>query len=336
MHTVNPGSDSIAVIDQSTIKSHVSMSRAIGLMEIAFRILSEESAYIPNRTVIATPDDSMSIFFKPAFLSRYKRMSIKILSQLHTNIDQLVPTIKGLVLLIDMQSGQILSVSDGIYITALRTGAASGLATSYLANPDASSVAVFGCGAQGSTQLEAILAVRKINRVCLFDSSSEKAARLMKSISILSKIDCEINPELSVLKEMDIICTATPSQSPLFSLGQLKPGVHINAIGSYRTDMQELDPNIFRVSKTYLDDAPACLVQSGDLSIPLKSGLIKIEDITGEIGELVSGKITGRTHPDDITVFKSVGNAIQDFFIANEAYEKSILEEKQQFINLTA
>ncbi len=328
--------DSVRVLNSSFIKTHVPMIRAIGLMEIAFRILSEESAYIPNRTVISTPDDSMSVFFKPAFLTRYNRMSIKILTQLHTNSDQYVPTIKGMVLLIDMLSGQILSISDGIYITALRTGAASGLATSYLANQDASEVAIFGCGAQGRTQLEAVLVVRKIKRVFLFDSSVDQAVKLSKVIGLQNNMECEINPGLTVLKNVDIICTATPSKKPLFRLNQLKPGVHINAIGSYRTDMQELPPDIFKVSKTYLDDAAACLMESGDLTIPLRAGIIKVENIAGEIGELIAGSIPGRVNHDDITVFKSVGNAVQDFFIANEAYEKSILQDNTQVINLNA
>lgn len=327
--------DSVRILNSSFIKTHVPMARAIGLMEIAFRILSEESAYIPNRVVVSSPDDSMSIFFKPAFMSQYNRMSIKILTQLHINCNQRIPTIKGMVLLIDMLSGQILSISDGIYVTALRTGAASGLATSYLANQDASEVAIFGCGAQGGTQLEAMLAVRKINRVLLFDPSVNKAVKLSKVIGLQYNIECEINPGLNALKKVDIICTATPSQKPLFSLNQLKSGVHINAIGSYRTDMQELHPDIFKVSKTYLDDATICLKESGDLTIPLRTGVIKIENIAGEIGELIAGSIPGRMNHDDITVFKSVGNAVQDFFIANEAYDKSILQESTQVINLS-
>lgn len=336
MHPAFPDLHSLTVINRSAIKSHVPMARAIDLMEIAFRILSEESAYIPNRTVISTPDDSMSVFFKPAFLSRYNRMSIKILTQLHVNSNQDVPTIKGMVLLIDMLTGQILSISDGIYITALRTGAASGLATSYLANPDASEAAVFGCGAQGSTQLEGVMAVRKIKKVLLFDSSINQAEKLSKAIRLQNNVECLINPGLAALKNADVICTATPSKKPLFGLEHVKPGVHINAIGSYRTDMQELNPDIFSVSRTFLDDATACIKQSGDLTIPLRTGVIKIENVVGEIGELIAGSIIGRLNHDDITVFKSVGNAVQDFFIANEAYDKSISREGAQVINLNA
>lgn len=319
--------DSARVLNSSFIKQNVPMVRAIGLMENAFQLLSDKSAYVPERVVLATPDDSISIFFKPAFINRLHRMSVKILTQIHANDNPQIPTIKGMVMLIDMISGHILSISDGISITALRTGAASGIATSYLANPDASSVAVFGCGAQGRTQLEAIRTVRDIKRIFLFDLSLDQASNLAKEVAATSNIPCEINPDLSVLKRTDIICTATPSKKPLFTLSHLKPGVHINAVGSYRPDMQEIGSDIFGRGLTYLDDAQACLKDSGDLIIPLHAGIITVEDIAGELGELISGSIAGRQKEDDITIFKSVGNAIQDFFIANEAYERSMLRD---------
>lgn len=328
--------DSVQVLNSSFIRSTVPMSRAIQLMETAFRMLSEQSAYVPERVVMTTPDDSLSVFFKPAFMSRYNRLSIKILTQILANSDPDVPTIKGLVLLIDMVSGKMLSISDGQSITALRTGAASGIATSLLANPDASSVAVFGCGAQGRTQLEAVMAVRPVRSITLFDTAGEQASVMAREVRESTGIICDINPALSALAKADVICTATPSHQPLFDLTHLKPGVHINAVGSYRPDMQEIDPKIIRAGLTYLDDSPACLTGSGDLLVPLGSGMIEEVDIMGELGQLIAGTIAGRRSPNDITIFKSVGNAIQDFFIANEAYEKSLHLNNTQIINLNS
>ncbi len=325
----------VKVLNASFIKAHVPMIKAITLMEEAFRILSEKSAYIPQRIVMSTPDDKMSIFFKPAFMSRYNRLSIKLLTQIHVNENSENPTIKGTVLLIDMISGSIISIADGNYITALRTGAASGIATQYLANPDASSVAIFGCGAQGLTQLEAILAVRPIRNVYLFDQSPKKAIALAEELNLSGKFEVQINPDLKVLKTVDVICTATPSQKPLFSISDLKPGVHINAIGSYKPDMNEIDPEILRNGMVFLDDRLACLKETGDLIIPLTAGIICEGNINGELGELISGAVSGRKTPEDITLFKSVGSAIQDFFIANEAYEQSISVTDAQIICLT-
>ena len=320
------------------------MSQAIGLMENAFRVLSEKSAYVPQRVVMNTPDDSMAVFFKPAFLNRFQRMSVKILTQiLDAGIHDSAPnqnhnhaTIKGMVLLIDMVTGSILSVSDGQSITALRTGAASGIATSWLANKDASSLALFGCGAQGKTQIEGVISVRPIKKVYLFDLSTDQANNLRDEMKAHSDISFTVNPGLSVLKEVDVICTATPGTKPLFSLSQVKRGVHINAVGSFRPDMQEIDPEILKAGMVYLDDAPACLKESGDLIVPLSTGLLHLQDVMGELGELIAGTIPGRKSPDDITIFKTVGNAIQDFFIANQAYNQSLLLPTPTLINLTS
>jgi ornithine cyclodeaminase/alanine dehydrogenase-like protein (mu-crystallin family) len=325
--------DTVKVLSSSFINTHVPMTRAIELMESAFKILSANSAYIPPRVVMTTPDNKLSVFFKPAFMNLYKRMSIKILTQLLANENVDIATIKGLVLLIDMETGQILSITDGSYLTALRTGAASGIATSHLANPDASSLAVFGCGAQGKTQLEAILAVRPIEQVFLFDICDSLAIKLATDMKATFNGNVTVNPGLSVLKQVDVICTATPSTTPLFNMSHIKQGVHINAIGSYRSDMQEIGSDIFKYARIYLDDAPACISGSGDLFIPLNSGILQESDILGEIGEMMSGSIAGRQSPTDITVFKTVGNAIQDFFVVNEAYELSLAREAEGFLD---
>jgi ornithine cyclodeaminase/alanine dehydrogenase-like protein (mu-crystallin family) len=325
---------SVTVLDSSFIRSSIPMARAIELMESAFRLLSGKEAHVPRRVVMSTPDERMSVFFKPAFLDQYSRMSIKILTQIHAGFQPGNPTIKGLVLLVDTQTGHTLSISDGTAVTALRTGAASGIATSYLAGPDASSVAVFGCGAQGRTQLEAILAVRPVRLIFLYDQSDEQANRMADGLGLAPGIRCVVNPGLAALKEVEIICTATPSGTPLFGLEHLRSGVHINAVGSYRPDMNEIDPAILGAGRIYLDDAQACLTESGDLLRAMDLGVIEPADVMGEIGDLIAGSIRGRQNPQEITIFKSVGNAIQDFFITNEAYERSALMKGTQHITL--
>jgi len=303
------------------------MKRAIGLMAQAFSLLSDEKDCVPPRVVMTAPASSLALLFKPAFMSKFGRMSVKILTQLLDNPNPDVPTIKGMVLLFDMKTGHHLAMADGSRITALRTGAASGIATRYLANPDASSLALFGCGAQGHTQLEAMVSARRIRRICLFDTLEIRARELAAESARWGSFEIKINPDPAVLQEMDIICTATPSTKPLFSHSDLKPGVHINAVGSFRPDMQELDPEIFRDSLVFLDDAAACLGESGDLLTPIQAGILTPDQIAGEIGELISGKVRGRSSQSQITLFKTVGNAIQDFFIINEAYEASLTSD---------
>ena len=327
--------DSIKILNTSSLKALIPMPLAIDLMGTAFRFLSDKSAYVPPRVVMSSQDESMSVFFKPAFLQDYNRMSIKILTQIHNKDSIDTATIKGMILLVDLKTGSALSLTDGSYATALRTGAASGIATRLLSDPEASVVAIFGCGAQGRTQLEAVRAVRRIQTIFLYDTSRTQAEILASEILPEPGLDIRVNPGPEALKYAQVICTATPSTRPLFERQHITPGVHINAIGSYRPDMQEIDPYILGQSKIYLDHAEACLGDSGDLLNPLNGGIINPDQIKGEIGLLVAGKIKGREKPDDITVFKSVGSAVQDFFIANEAYELSQGSLDINWINFT-
>lgn len=242
--------------------------------------------------------------------------------------------ILGMVMLINTKTGEILSLCDGEYITALRTGAASGLASKYLARKDSRKLAVFGCGAQGLTQIEAVTRVRGISKIYVYDKFKEAAEKLISRArpEIASLI--EFTSDLGKLKNVDIICTATGSKKALFSLKDLKPGVHINAIGSYKPNMQEISSDIIVTSKVFVDELKSCLVETGDLIKPIEKGIYSREQIAGEIGQLCLNYITGRESDDQITVFKSVGNAIQDFFISNAAYEKSLFEPGEIIIEL--
>jgi ornithine cyclodeaminase/alanine dehydrogenase-like protein (mu-crystallin family) len=179
------------------------------------------------------------------------------------------------------------------------------------------------------------MAVRSIKRILLFDNRPVQAERLVSELGLDPGLEIMINPDISLLKDADVICTATPSKAPLFGKSQIKPGVHINAVGSYRPDMQEIDPEVMGAAKIYLDQANACLDDSGDLLVPMAMGIIRREDVVGEIGELAGGVIPGRKEPGEITLFKSVGSAIQDFFIANEAYELSKDFNDSNWINFT-
>lgn len=310
----------INFLDNNRIHELVSMPEAIRLMETAFGLLSGNECFVPQRVVMQAPESDLSIFFKPAFISKYNRLSIKILTQSANSKLSGLPTIMGMVILISTTTGEVLCTCDAEYLTALRTGAAAGIATDKLARKDSSVAAIFGCGAQGRTQLEAILAVRPVERVYAFDRNRETARFFAGEFSGRAEMIPADSPD--VLRNADIISTCTPATSPLFSSSYIKKGAHINAIGSFMPSMQELDPELIRRSLLFVDNKSSCLLESGDLLKPISEGIFTDQIIRGEIGELISGKIAGRTGKDDITIFKSVGNAIQDFFIINEAFDK--------------
>jgi ornithine cyclodeaminase/alanine dehydrogenase-like protein (mu-crystallin family) len=277
--------------------------------------------------------ENLTLLYKPAASVKEKMVGIKILSQVEQNRNFKIPVIQGLVFLINLTDGRFISLMDGTHLTALRTGAASGLATRLLAREDAKVAAIFGAGAQGRTQLLAIDAVRNLERVYVYDIN-EAAIRLFAD-DMGSKVKADIlTGRMADIKEADVICTATGSTKPLFSLNDLKKGVHINAIGSYKPNMQEIDPLIVASSRLYLDHIDSVVKESGDIIRPLESGIISKEHILGEIGDVFVNRVKGRLSDNDITLFKSVGLAVQDLAMANAVYQYAEEKEIGQIIYL--
>lgn len=310
------------------------MPEAIDAMEEAFSSLSSGKSYVPLRYVTTMAKGQLNLMLKPAAVDEQKRAAIKIITQKEMGAVKGIPAIVGIVMVLDTETGEVLSLMDGEYLTALRTGAASGLATRYFARKDAKTVAVFGCGAQGITQLEAVVAARNSHKVWIFDTCRESAEKFAETMHAKLKVDIHIAPNRAVLKECDIICTATNSEAPLFWKDEIKTGVHINAIGSFKPNMQELDPEILKEAKIIVDQKEACLAESGDLIKPIQSGIFNADHLHGEIGEYPQQQIEGRTTEEETTVFKSVGVAIQDYVVANRIYEKALKERFGQNFNL--
>lgn len=311
-------------LSSTDIRKLISMEEAINAMEQAFASYSEGTSRVPQRYVSEIEGVGMDLFFKPAYNKSLGRIAVKILTQKTGEIIEGVPSILGVILLLDMKTGAILSMMDGTYLTALRTGAASGIATKLLALDDANTVAIFGCGAQGKTQLEAICDVRPIKRVLLYDTNTDAAEKFKNEMEERQSISINVEKNLQNLKQADIICTATNSEKPLFSRDDISEGVHINAIGSYKPNMQELDPLIIKSGKLFVDSSESVLKESGDLIKPISSNVFSENIIKAEIGDLINNEVTGRQTNDEITIFKSVGLGVQDLFVANAIYNKYI------------
>jgi ornithine cyclodeaminase/alanine dehydrogenase-like protein (mu-crystallin family) len=208
---------------------------------------------------------------------------------------------------------------DGESITAIRTAAASGLATDLMAKKDATICAIFGTGIQAASHIEAIMEVREIEKFIVFSRHDDTAAKFCDSHS--KKVNCEIGSK-ATLKEADIICTTTPSQFPLIELGNIKSGSHLNVIGSHQPMMREVSSDIVIQSKIIVDQMKACKKEAGDLIIPMEEGQWSFEKVHGELGQVVTGEIPARESENEITLFKSVGNAIQDLAMVNLILKK--------------
>lgn len=322
------------IIKAGEIKKFYPMSKAIDAMGGAFSSLSAGESHVPMRFVSKLPTNELLMLFKPAFVDKDKRVTVKFLTQRESGFMPGIPTIQGIVLVIDSKTGEILAIMDGEYFTALRTGAASGLATRCFARKEAQIMALFGCGSQGRTQLEAVLCERDIKKVLIFDTNEELARKFISEMEQRFDLEMIYTTDTKNLKEADIICTATNSQTPLFPRENVKEGVHINAIGSFQPHMQELDPLLIRDARVFLDHTEPCLKESGDLIKPILEGVISESHIAGEIGDFLLDRITGRESEDQITLFKSVGVAIQDYAVATDIYKSSLEQGFGLEINL--
>lgn len=313
----------LKVLKAEDIRRAVTVPQAIQAVEEAFIQFSSGKAVIPLRTPL-TPDQSAgTTLFMPAYLPSLKAFGAKVISIFPGNIHRGLPTIHALVLMLDPATGIPRGLLDGSALTAIRTGAASGVATKYLSRPESAVAVVFGAGIQGRSQLEAVCAVRPITRVFIWDILPERASAFSREMAsrgdpIPRDIRVADSPRDAV-SAADIICTATTSSTPVFDDKDVKPGTHINAIGSYEPYIQEIPAETVRRARVVVDSIEAALAETGDLIIPINAGLFARDMIHGEIGRVASGEISGRETSGEITLFKSVGLAVQDMAVGHLA-----------------
>ena len=314
------------LLSRSDVEKALSMADAIGLVERGFVEFGAGGVDMPQRAVIFVPEHDGLAGFMPALVREMGALAIKTVTAFKGNPKKGLPTIFGTVTLLDTETGIPLSIMDGGYLTAVRTGAASGVATKYLAKEDAHIAAIFGAGVQGATQLEAICTVRNITEVRVFDTDREAAQRFAREMGGRGPIPANVvvvDSPKEALAGADVVATATTSPSPIFDGDDLSPGVHINGVGSHAPKARELDTKTVVRSKIVCDAVAACLVEAGDLLMPIEEGALIKSDIHGGLAEVISGQLPGRESSKEITLFKSVGLAFQDAAAALETYRKA-------------
>jgi len=316
----------IRVLSGDDIRRLVTMADAIGLMRDAFAELSTGSAIVPQRINVEMNAENSRALIMPAYSRIAKKYSIKAVTLSGNNPSKNLPFIHGLLLLFDADVGAPLAMLDAEYVTALRTGAASGLATNLLARRDVKTAMVFGAGTQARTQIAGIAAVRKLDHVLVYSTDRRGTERFCAEMTDDLGLQVLPSDSPSRVSEADIVCTATTSQVPVFDDQRIMPGVHLNGIGSYKASMQEIPSPTIRRAKVIVDSKAAALKEAGDIVIPLDEGEITSDHIYAELGEIVLGRKPGRTDDQEVTIFKSVGNAIQDLTVA--AHALRMAEEK--------
>ena len=318
----------IRILSREDVRQALPMRQAIEAMKRAFAQLSTGQADVPLRVALNVPRHNGVTLFMPAYLSADDQMAVKIVSVFNDNPAKGLPLIHALVVVVDATTGEPAAVMDGTYLTALRTGAASGAATDLLARQDARTAAIFGAGVQGRTQLEAVCAVRPIQAAWVYDVVPERADAFAAEMRpdrsgrrCLSLAVSVAETPAEAARQADVVCTATTSTTPVFEDADVRPGTHINGVGAYTPQMQELPAETVLRAKVVIDYREASLAEAGDLLIPLQEGLMTEAHIYAELGEIAAGLKPGRASPEEITLFKSVGVAVQDVAAAGAVLE---------------
>ncbi len=313
----------LRILTAADIRVCLPMSGAIEAMRTAFAQLSSGEAVVPDRIAVST-EEGISLFM-PGYLPREGHLAAKVVSVYAGNPSVGLPVIQGVVLVLDSHTGLPVALMNGAYLTALRTGAAGGLATELLAVEDASVLAVFGAGPQARTQIEAVRAVRPIREIRLVSRPTEGARIIADE---LEGVDVQVfeDPEKAVLGAQ-VIVTATDSRKPVFPGRAIGEGVHVNAIGAFTPEMAEVDGDLISRAKVVVDLRATVMAEAGDLVQAIEGGAFTLESIHAELGEVVNGERTGRESPREITLFKSVGNAAQDVAVAGRILDAAIEQD---------
>lgn len=304
------------------------MEEAIAAVAEGYRQLALGHVTMPQRVATTVEPHNGVHLSMPAFVDGEEggTLAIKIVTVFSDNPARFgEPTIQGVVLLHDARTGRPLALMDAEHLTAMRTGAASGVATRALSREDARHALILGSGVQAVTQLLAICSVRPIERAAVYSLNVEGDLAFAQRMSARLGIPVQRAPDLAAaVAAADVICTATNSNSPLFDGAWLPPGVHINGIGSYTRTMRELDTATIVRSRLFVDGRTAAQTEAGDVLIPIAEGAITEAHVLGEIGAVLLGQVAGRTSPQEITVFKSVGMAVQDAMVAPLVYRRAL------------
>lgn len=306
------------------VREALPMGDAIEAVREAFVLLRRGEVDLPQRMHIDLRDRRGTALLMPSRIPSKGSLGVKVVTLFEDNVAKGLPRLHALVLVLDGETGAPIAVLDGAALTALRTGAASGLATDLLARTDARVAAALGAGVQARTQIEAVCAVRRIERVVVFDPRGEAAGDFAREMS--TRLGVEIAVATSAaecLRGADIVCAATSSPRPVFDDRDLEPGVHVNAIGSYQPWVQEIPVETVLRAGLFVDHRESALSEAGDLIVPLQAGLMGPEHVRAELGELILGEKPGRTSTDEVTLFKSVGVAVQDLAAATRALARA-------------
>ena len=314
----------VLIVNQEEVPRFLPMAECMEAMAEVLAVLARGEAILPLRAILWLPEKVGGLGLMPAALLPERVAGVKVITFFPGNEGTELDTHQGAVLLFEAERGRLLAVMDATSITAVRTAAASGVATRLLAREDAGDLAILGSGTQARTHLEAMMVARPLRRVRVASQDMERARSFAARESGKHGILVEsVASAREAVAGADIICTVTSSREPILLGDWISPGAHINAVGSSVPTSRELDTAAVLRSRLYVDRRESALNEAGDFLIPKKEGALNDDHIVGEIGEVLLGRLQGRRAPDEITLFKSLGIAVEDVASARLIYENA-------------
>jgi ornithine cyclodeaminase len=316
------------ILSRADVQRCISMTEAIAAMHTAFTSLQTARAQMPPRQAVALQEQGIALLM-PSLIQTYEQQvfAIKLISFIPDNPIRHLPRSYATIMLLDAITGKTLALLEGGWLTAMRTGAVSGLATDLLAHKDAHILTVFGAGVQAPMQVVAIHTVRPLDEVRVVNRNDEHYQTL---VAVLREMLGEARPRVvrihsarEALAGASLVACATAATTPLFSWQDIAPGTHINAVGAFTPEMCEVDEETVSHARIVVDQREAALTEAGDLLQPLARGLIGGAETWTELGELLTGKQPGRSSADEVTFFKSVGLGVQDITVALHVYNRA-------------
>ncbi|HEX6220910.1 MAG TPA: ornithine cyclodeaminase family protein [Acidimicrobiia bacterium] len=313
-------------ISQDEVAGLLPMSDCIDAVRQALGDLGRGEGIQPLRRVMWLHDKVGALGMMPGYLASIETVGIKTVTVFPGNAGTEYDSHQGTVMLFDASNGRLKAVIDATDITAIRTAAASAVATDALARPDSSVLAVLGAGVQGHSHVEAIPLVRDIDEIRVWSRSSESAARLCETAGPERARAVETPAE--TVAGADIVCTTSASAEPILYGSLLEPGMHVNAVGSSVPFARELDSDAMGRARIFVDRRESTLNESGDFLMAQADGVVDAGDIVAEIGEIIAGTHRGRESETEITVFVSLGLAVEDLAAADLVYRNALQNDR--------
>ncbi len=315
----------IRILSQFDVRQLLDMGECIEAMATALSAVTQGEATLPLRQAIWLPKRIGILGLMPAALHSPPRTGLKAVTVFPGNHGTELDAHQGAVLLFEAERGRLLAIVDASSITALRTAAVSGLATRALSNPDAPDLALLGSGVQAASHLEAMLRVRPIRRVRVWSRHQDHAAAFAETQSNRWQVPVDAcGTAREAVADADLICTVTSAREPVLQGSWITRGAHVNAVGSSLPNNRELDAEAVRQARLFVDRRESTLNEAGDFLLAKAEGLVTDDHIQGELGEVLLKRVTGRVSAGEITLFKSLGLAVEDLAAADLVYRKSL------------